>query len=128
MQRSVIIVLVEIRELGGGKRRDPFRQITVNSIEQADQVPSFRLGKARKGLVTNFIREVEDAGEDRACLRGQDEPTGATVAGIGSPLDPTVLFHSIDLSNQGHRPDFEQIGKAGLIDSLVAGEITQYLA
>src|SRR5271167_1213619 len=120
--------LVEIREFSYGKRRDTFRQITVNTTEQTDQVPSFHLGKAREGLVTDFIREVEDAGEDQARLIGQDEPAGSTVAGIGPPLDPTVLFHSIDLSNQGHRFDFEQIGKAGLVDALVAGEISQHLA
>ena len=59
---------------------------------------------------------------------GQDKAMGAPVAGIGPPLDPAVLLHAIDLSNQSHRLDFEQIGKAGLVDALVAGEIPQHLA
>src|ERR1700739_165197 len=44
------------------------------------------------------------------------------------PLDPTVLLHAVDLPHQGHRLDFKQIGKARLVDPLVAGEVAQHLA
>jgi hypothetical protein len=100
----------------------------MNTTEQADQVTSFHLGQSRESFGTDFVREVEDAGEDRACLLGQDKPAGSAVPGIGPPLDPPVLFHAIDLSNQSHRLDFKQIGEAGLIDTFVASEVPQHLA
>ena len=100
----------------------------MNTTKQADQTASFHLRKAHESFATDFVREVEDASEDWACLLGQDEPVGSTVAGIGPPLDPAVLLHAIDLSDQGHRFYFEQIGETRLIDALVAGEVTQYLA
>src|SRR5215472_10767625 len=100
----------------------------MNTTEQGYQVSSFHLGQARESLTTDFVREVEDTGEDRPCLVGQHEPAGSAVGWIGPPLDPPVLFHAIDLSNQGHRLYFKQIGEAGLIDTFVAGEVAQYLA
>ena len=120
--------VVEIRELGVGKRWGTFGQITVNTTEEADQVSSLDVGKACESFGTHFVREIEDSGEDRACLLGQHESAGSTVTGIGPPLDPSVLFHAIDLSNQGHRLDFKQIGETGLIDAFVAGEVPQHLA
>jgi hypothetical protein len=120
--------VVEIRELGVGKRRDTFRQITVNAAQQADQVSSLHLGKACESFGTDFVREIEDPGEDRACLFSQDESAGSAVTGIRPPLDPAVLFHAIDLSNQGHRLDFKQIGETGLIDPFVPSKIPQHFA
>src|SRR6476646_3521365 len=49
----------------------------------------------------------------------------ATVSRVRASLDPAVLLHAIDLPNQGHRRDLEQVGKAGLVDALVAGEVAQ---
>ena len=40
-------------------------------------------------------------------------------------LDPPGLLHAVDLAHQRHWPDFEEIGKTGLVDALVAGEIAQ---
>jgi hypothetical protein len=93
--------------------------------EKVDKVLAVRLGKTHESLVADFGREFENPGKDRARLRGQDEATSAPVSGIGPPLNPAVLLHAIDLSNQRHRFDFEQIGKSGLIDALVAGEVAQ---
>src|SRR4029077_2153237 len=84
--------------------------------------------KARESLVADLGREFEDSGKDRACLCRQDQPVSPTVSGIGPPLDPTVLLHTIDLSHQSHWLDFKQIGKAGLGDAFVAGEIPQHFA
>ena len=96
--------------------------------EKVDQVLSFCLGKAREGLVADLGREFEDPGKDRTCFCCQDQPVSPTVSGIGPPLDPTVLLHTIDLSHQSHWLDFKQIRKAGLVDTLVASEIPQHFA
>ena len=53
------------------------------------------------------------------------EPAGPPVGRVGAPLDPAGVFHAVDLPHQRHRPDFEQIGEAGLVDPLVAGEIAE---
>jgi len=120
--------LVKIRELGVGKRWDTFGQITVNATEEADQVSTLCLRKACESFGTHFVREIENSSQDRACLFGQHESAGSTVTGIGPPLDPAVLFHPINLSNQGHWLDLKQIREAGLIDALVAGKVPQDLA
>src|SRR5215471_15516712 len=96
--------------------------------EQVDQILSLNLGKARESLVADLGRKFEDPGKDGACLCRQDQPMSPTVSWIGPPLDPTVLLHTIDLSHQSHWLDFKQIGKSGLVDALVAGEIPQHFA
>jgi DNA-binding MarR family transcriptional regulator len=73
-------------------------------------------------------RVPADASEDRAGLAGQKQPAGAPIGRIRTALDPARLFHAVDLADQGHRPDFENVGEAGLIDALVAGEIAQRAA
>jgi len=96
--------------------------------EKVDQMLSLRLGKSCESLVTDLGREFEDPGKDRACFRGQDEATSAPVSRIGTSLDPAVLLHAIDLSNQGHWFDFKQIGEARLVNALVTGKIPEHLA
>src|SRR5262249_48692615 len=123
-----IIRLVELGEFMDGERWDTLRKIAMDPSEKVDQVLSVRIGKASEGFGADFSREVEYPGKDQARFCGQNEATSALVSGIGPPLDPAVLLHAIDLSNQGHRLDFKQIGKPGLVDALVAGEISQHLA
>jgi hypothetical protein len=53
---------------------------------------------------------------------------GATVTRVGPPLDPSVSLHPVDLSNEAHRLDFEQIGESRLVDPFIPGEIAQHLA
>src|SRR4029077_1944002 len=111
-----------------GERQDAFRKIAVNAREQIDQVPAIGLGQTGEGLGANLVRQLENARENQPRLLGQDETAGASVSGIGAPVDPAVLLHAIDLSNQGHRLDLEQVGEAGLVDALVAGEVAQHFA
>jgi len=100
----------------------------VNATQQLDQLLSLVSGKPGKRFAANFVRKIEDTGEDRPRLLGQHEAPGAAIARLRLPLDPTVLFHAVDLPHQGHRLDFEQIGKARLVDPFVAGEVAQHLA
>jgi len=97
----------------------------VNPAQQVDQPPAVLLGKIGEGLAPNLGRQVEDAGEKRARLFGQHQPARATVGRVGAPLDPTILFHPVDLPDQGHRLDLEQIRKSRLIDALMTGEVAQ---
>jgi hypothetical protein len=119
---------IRLRELMDGERWITLRKVAMDPSEKVDQVLSVRIGKASKGFGADFVREVEYPGKDQARFRGQNEATSAPVSRIGSPLNPAILLHAIDLSNQGHRLDFKQIGKAGLVDALVAGQIPQYFA
>src|SRR6516165_9702029 len=100
----------------------------MDAAQELDQLSSFLSGKPGKGFAADLVREIENTGEDRPGLIGQDEAAGAAVARLRLPLDPSVLLHAVDLPHQGHRLDFEQIGEAGLIDPLVAREVPQHLA
>src|SRR5204862_3976142 len=64
-----------------------------------------------------------DAAEDRARLGGQKQAPRPAVGGVGAALDPARVFHAVDLPHQRHRPDFEEIGEAGLVDPLIAGDV-----
>src|SRR6516162_3065161 len=116
---DVIIRLVEIGEIIDTQWRGAFRKVPVDASEQVNQAPTLDFGKAGESLTADFVRKIEDASEDRARLIGQDKPASAAVARVGPPFDPALLFHTIDLSNQSHRLDFEQIGEAGLVNALV---------
>ena len=72
----------------------------MNAREQIDQMSAIGVGETGKGLGANFIRQIEDAGEDMARLLGQNEATGAAISGIEVSFDPAVLLHAIDLANQ----------------------------
>jgi hypothetical protein len=122
-----IILIVEIVEIRG-QRRHALRQIGVDPPQQLVQVLALLPGKPRKGLGAHSVREVEDTIEDRACLVGQNEASGSPVPRLGPPFDPAVLLHAVDLPHQCHRFDFEQIGKARLVDAFIAGKVTQHLA
>src|SRR6516165_2153280 len=100
----------------------------MDAAQELDQLSSFLSGKPGKGFAADLVREIENTGEDRPGLIGQDEAAGAAVARLRLPLDPSVLLHAVDLPHQGHRLDFEQIGEACLVNPFVAGEITQHLA
>ncbi len=100
----------------------------MNAPQQLDQASSFLTREPAKRLSADLVREIQDSSENRARLVGQDEPPGAAIARLGTPLDPSVLFHSVDLPDQGHRLYLEEIGKAGLVDPLVAGKIAEHLA
>src|SRR5207248_2391954 len=76
-------------------------------------------------LVARLGRHVPDAVEDRPCLGGQEQAPGPAVGRVGSALDPSRLLHAVDLPDQRHRPDLQQIGEASLVDALVAGEIAE---
>src|SRR5262249_28034975 len=61
--------------------------------------------------------------EDRPRFAGQEQPPSAAVGRVGTTLDPARVLHAVNLPHQGHRPDLEEIGKAGLVDALVAGDV-----
>src|SRR5215472_4999061 len=118
--------LVEISQFR--RQRNPLGKIGMDAPQQLDQLPTLLRGHPGKRLGSNFVREVEDAGEDRPGLVGQDEAAGTPVARLRLPLDPAVLLHAVDLPHQGHRLDLEQIREARLIDALVTSQIAQDLA
>ena len=97
----------------------------MHPAQQLDQLFRPRRRQPRQRLVAGLVRDIQDAAEDRARLVGQEQAAGAPVGRVRAPLDPAVLFHAVDLPHQRHRPDFEQIGEAGLVDALVAGEIAE---
>jgi hypothetical protein len=78
-----------------------------------------------KCLVARLIGDVPDPAEDRTRFRGQVQEARAAVGGIGAAFDPPGILHTVDLADQCHRPDFEQIGEAGLVDALIAREIAE---
>jgi hypothetical protein len=100
----------------------------VHARQQLDQTPSLRRGEPRESLRPDFVREVEDTGENRARLFGQHQAVCTPVTWVRPPLDLSIVLHSVDLPNQAHRLDFEQIGKARLVDPFVASDIAQHLA
>src|SRR5260370_6267800 len=102
--------------------------VSFSPPQKFDQLLSLVFGEAGKGLGSDLVREGQNARQDRPRLVGQNEAAGAAVAGLGLPLDPAVFLHTVDLPQQGHRLDFEQIGEAGLVDPLVARKIAEHLA
>src|SRR5260370_589962 len=97
--------LVQIAIARSGERRNPVRQIGMGAPEQIDQLLALLQGKPGEGFAADLVREVEDPGEDRTRLVGQDQPAGTAVARVGPPLDPAVFLHAIDLPHQSHRLD-----------------------
>jgi hypothetical protein len=120
--------LVEIAYLGIRERRNAFRKIGMDPAQEVDQVPPFLAREPGKGLGPDLVREVQDAGEDRPCLVGQNEPPGPAITWLRAPLDPAVLFHAVDLAHQGHRLDLEQIGETCLVDAFVARKVAEHPA
>src|ERR1044071_8878991 len=97
----------------------------MHAIQEIDQLLGLLRRQPGERLVAGVVRDVPDAAEYRARLRGQIQPPGTAVGRVGAALDPAGLFHTVDLADQRLRPDFQKIGEAGLVDALIAGEISQ---
>ena len=100
----------------------------MHPVEEIDQLLGLLRRQTGEGLVAGVVGDIPDAAEHRPRLRGQVQAAGAAVGGVGAALDPAGLLHAVDLAHQGHRPDFQKIGEAGLVDALVAGEIAERAA
>ena len=97
----------------------------MHPAQQLDQPAPLLLGKIGERLAPDRARQIQDARENRAGLFGQHQPAGAAVGRIEPALDPAILLHAVDLADEGHRLDLEQVGETGLVDAFVAREIAE---
>ncbi len=100
----------------------------MHPLQQIEQGCCLTRRQQRQGFVAGFVGHRPDAAEDRPRLGGQVKAAGAAVGRVGVTLDPARLLHAVDLADQRHRPDFQEVGQAGLVDALVARQVAERAA